>query len=517
MSARRERWLLGVALSVVAVYACDQAPPIPEVSDAMFAKYVDPPAVRSFPTSEATINGWIAAQDTAAIRQHGWDMWESITSTLIGGTMEPVWETWYSGHEIFETDTLSAAAVVAAAQGDPAKLEIPRSRVQMRLELPLQFAHVKRRFSEEDQVGSVFSFNRFTRSTAQQIRFRGLWNWNVLKAINDSFNANRTPVANRQVLVSTDSTDSMSVVLKPVFQFIDGRSPSCIPYWAGDTPATTDSAGMNPIAREWKQFVIVDVTNTLTGETSRPEVSWPGCPTTQVAYPIVKLDRFYWRRLTQAMVDSFSTFAAGGGDDLGLRDSATQSAILAMVRPGNIGLLVAMHVTGKEIPNWTWQSFWWSPTPNDSLGFDRPATIGAPWNNYQMTTAYYMTSPASAGPKGVPRIAYNPYLETSLTGTVDTAGGSSAPWYGPQTNCMSCHRMASWKNVVDTISVDSMVNSFTGPTFPYVPASYVDPGNATLLAGLTKVDFLWSVAIRTHGIPPYAGKPGVPRQGATTR
>ena len=505
MAARRDRWIpLGVMLAVVATtYACQEQEPMMEVQETLFEKYMDPPPLRSFPASEATINGWIAAEDTASIRQHGWDIWESITSNVIGGTMEPIWETWYSGHEIFETDTLSAAAVVAAAQGDPSKIEIPRSKVRVRFELPLQFAHTGRRFSEEDRVGSVFSFNRFTRSTAQQIRFRGLWNWNVLKAINDSFNTNSTPVANRQVLVSRDSTDSMSFVLKPVFQFIDGTSPSCIPYWAGDDSTVTDSAGMNPIAREWKQFVIVDPGNKLTAASSVADRAWPGCPTSQVAYPIVKLNRFYWRRLTQAMVDSFPPFAAGGGDDLGLRDSATQSAILSMVKPGNIGLLVAMHVTGKEIPNWTWQSFWWSPTPDDSLGFDRPATIGAPWNNYQMTTAYYMTSPASAGPAGTPRIAYNPYLETSLTGTVDTAGGSSKPWYGPQTNCMSCHRMASWRNTVDTVSADSMVYSFTGPVFPYVPASYVDPGNTTLLSGLTKTDFLWSVAIRTHGVPPY--------------
>jgi hypothetical protein len=217
-------------------------------------------------------------------------------------------------------------------------------------------------------------------------------------------------------------------------------------------------------------------------------------------FPVVSLDRFYWHRLTAAEAAAFSQFAAENGDDIGKLDSTTITAMRAMMRPGNIGLLVAMHVTGKEIVNWTWQSFWWSPTPNDSLGADRPASIRSPWNNYQMTVAYWMTNPPSAGAQGRGNIAYNPYLETSLGGVIDTNGVTDAPWFGPETNCMSCHRVAAWK---DTVYFQGTDTAAFGPANPrYVPASYIDPGNATFLAGFTKTDFLWSVAIRTRGIPP---------------
>ncbi|MDB4906138.1 MAG: hypothetical protein JWO05_922 [Gemmatimonadetes bacterium] len=500
---RDGRVLLCVTLASAAVLACDRAATVskaPVNVGADYSPYVDPPAVRSFPATAGTVNAWVASADTAAVRAHGWDMWESITTYLPGSNNEPVWETWYSGHEIFEMDTSAAGVALAAAKGDMRQLVIPRRKVRFRPELPRQFAHGGAGSHQSipgDPVGAVFSFNRYTQSTARQIVGKQLWNWKVLAAINDSFDRAGTPVALRQVLVSKDSTDSLSIVLKPVFQFIDGKGPSCIPYWAGDTPAVTDSAGMNPIPREWKQFVVVDPTDTLKVAMSPKGVKFAGCPNADVAYPVVRLEKFYHRTLTQEMVDSFSVFAANGGDNIGKLDSATVSAILAMVKPGNIGLLVAMHVTGKEIANWTWQSFWWSPTPTDSLGFDRPNTIQAPWNNYEMTTAYWMTSPPSAGAQGTPRIAYNPYLETSLNGTVDTVGGSNKVWYGPTTNCMSCHRMASWKAVVDTAANTAC---FTGPQFPYVPASYVDAGNAALLSGLTKTDFLWSVAIRTAGI-----------------
>ena len=494
----------GALIVAMAIGGCNRTRSEAESTSVEFGPYVNPPQTRSYPSREATINGWIAAGDTAAIRQHGWDIWESITTTLTGGTPEPVWETWYSGHEIFEIDTVTANAAIAAVGGDLSRLDIPRSG-KMRHELPLQAAHGRRAGAitdriPEDRVGSAFSFNRYTQSTARQIFGRKLWDYKVLTAINEGFNSANTPVAQREVLVSVDSVDALSFVLKPVFQFIDGNSPSCIPYWAGDTPATTDSAGMHPVAREWKQFVVVDPKGKFTHAMSPIGVSIANCPSSEVAYQIVGLDKFYHRKLTRAMVDSFSVFAAGGGDNLGSGDSTDLANIMAMIKPGNFGLLVAMHVTGKEIVNWTWQSFWWSPTPNDSLGFDRPRTIVSPWSNYEMTTAYYMTEPASSGPKGAPRIAYNPYLETSLGGTIDTAGGPLVTWWGPGTNCMSCHRMASWKQGVDSTNPTLPKPCFSGPNPPYVPAAYIDAGNATLLGGLTKTDFLWSVAIRTANV-----------------
>ena len=516
---RDARLLLPVSLlAALAIGACERTPPEGETDSVRFERYTDPAKVRSYPASAARINAWIAASDTAAIRQHGWDIWESITAMLAGGTPEPIWETWYSGHEIFEIDTVTATAALTAAGGDLSRLEIPRSAfAKMRHEIPLQTGHGRTAGAGQDRlprdrIGSVFSFNRYTRTTARQIYGRKLWDFQVLKAINDSFNTAHTPVAQREVLVSVDSVDALSFVLKPVFQFIDGAEPSCIPYWAGDTPATTNSAGMNPVAREWKQFAVVDPQGKFDTPMSPTGVPILNCPSSEVAYPVVKLTNFYHRKLTQAMVDSFSLFAAGGSDDIGLGDSTAQSDIMEMVRPGNFGVLVAMHVTGKEIVNWTWQSFWWSPTPNDSLGFDRPKTIGAPWNNYQMTTAYYMTDPGNAGPKGTPRIAYNPYLETSLSGQVDTAGAPVQQWYGPTTNCMSCHRMASWKPGIDSTTNPSQPTPcFSGPARPYMPAGYIDAGNVQLLSGLTKTDFLWSVAIRTANVsqcpPPPAPRP----------
>jgi hypothetical protein len=117
-----------------------------------------------------------------------------------------------------------------------------------------------------------------------------------------------------------------------------------------------------------------------------------------------------------------------------------------------------------------------------------------------MNTAYQMVTPARSEALGTPRIAFNPYLETSLCSDPQN-GCVKAQWYGPTTNCMSCHRMAAWKDTVFTDSTGKPFYGFTGP--PYVPAMFVNKASPTTFGTYTKTDFLWSVAIRTHGVPAY--------------
>lgn len=488
------RMVLGACVAVSAC-ATTEAPPREPVRTTYATDpdwYAPPPPVRTFPTKAPVIHQWIQTGDSAAIRAHAWDLWESITSPSPQDTSMPVWETWYSGHEIFDSASNPSG-------------ELRRHTLRHRFEISRQRQHVApglvRAAILADRRGPDFaerwfSFNRYTRPTAQLIYKNRLWDWVVLRDTNQAFNRLNTPVAQREVKVSRGEVDPESFVLKPVFLFIDGTKPSCVTYWNGNTSATTSDT-LNPIARTWKQFVIVDPTNVLRGAATAAGDSVQQCPPGTV-WPVVPLSRFYSVVLTQEMVDSLSLFSETSGDVLGAANDTGQAAILAMAKAGNIGLLVAMHVTGKEISEWTWQTFWWSPTPSDSLGFDRPSTIRPPWNNYQMNTAYQMVTPAGSGPKGTRRIAFNPYLETSLCEKSPYCAGSS--WYGVTTNCMSCHRMAAWKDTVRTDSTGKPYNSTTSP--PYVPAQWVNKADPNTFGTYTKTDFLWSVAIRTRHIPP---------------
>ena len=69
-------------------------------------------------------------------------------------------------------------------------------------------------------------------------------------------------------------------------------------------------------------------------------------------------------------------------------------------KPGDIVILVGMHVTSRENTRWTWQTFWWAPDPlnppapsSKAVAAHKPkALTGAP-AHYAMAITYYMVNP----------------------------------------------------------------------------------------------------------------------------
>lgn len=434
--------------------------------------YAPPPAVGSFPASYERVEKWIRTGAVDSMRAHAWDLWASITSPTPDTTDGdlPVWETWYSGAELFGTGRGAPGLDAATEASRPGirDFEIPR-QIGRHGRIPLHPAE------------QVFSFNRYTRRTASFIWRHGLNRSRVLSDTNQAFTRAGTPIADRKLNASPDSVDALSVVLKPVFQFIRGDTATVVPVWTGDGPGSTTDT-LNPTPDTWTAGVWVDPTGTMQpGDSVRGSVN--GGPSKLL--PVVSLDDFYHVVITAADSAAFSAYADSSGDIIGRWDSTTVQAVLSMIRPGNIGLLMAMHTTTKEIPNWTWNTFWWAPDPGDAHGADRPASIPLPWSHYDANVAYTMVQPDSQ-----PLVTFNPYLETSLFGywaPNPRNPQDSVPWYGVHTNCMTCHRMAVWPDSI-------------GVRFPgYRPAGFVDPGDS-IFAGFTKLDFLYSLQ-RAHHRP----------------
>jgi hypothetical protein len=101
---------------------------------------------------------------------------------------------------------------------------------------------------------------------------------------------------------------------------------------------------------------------------------------------------------------------------------------------GDYLVLTAMHVTTKEIPHWTFQTFWWTPYPDaPPFGADRVPQVRGVFRNYAMCNAWNEDLPVTA--TGGPHICFNPYLEavsgTTNMGEVFNAGhvSRSAPYY----------------------------------------------------------------------------------------
>jgi len=164
---------------------------------------------------------------------------------------------------------------------------------------------------------------------------------------------------------------------------------------------------------------------------------------------------------------------------------------------GNIAILVAMHVTTKEISNWTWQTFWWSPdTDNPELPSSllarklRPAQITGAAAHYAAVSAYTMVLPnqpinggTNTGAK--PMIGYNPYLEAGFAGLGPVGDPNVAfnipsllipgPPLGIQTNCMTCHSLATEDGGIG-----------------YSSDQYISM-DSSLFKGKVQLDFAWSI------------------------
>jgi hypothetical protein len=436
-----------------------------------------------------TINGWINATppDDAAIADHTWDVWQAMNADsgqVFNGTPLPIWETWYDSSVVYKVDEGPAAAATDTAQGGDvlmAKAQRRNVNSQRRFHRPDQFfkGHTatvsSAKTSPTGDAGLLLTFNRFTQEMKDHVWTNNYWSKQTLTDLNNNWPAS-TPIAQRTIKPFPNT----SIMTKPVFWIISGTEPTMVPYWNGlGSNASTNTA--NPANPTWKQCVLADPTGKAKNDQDRIcNEGQPGQTTMKAGtYQVVPVSAmpaqsaFYAFQLTQDVVDDLKQFA----DELG-----NSNYDVSQVSVGDFALLVAMHVSTREIDNWTWQTFWWQPNPaqlaaDPPTAMSPPATIPKPWNQYAACTAYYMVTPPGAA-SGQPRLCYNPYLETDLTGLKGKE--KTGQGTGVQSNCMTCHRAAAW------------------PTNQYAIAFELDPGNPIWFTGNTKVDFAWSMQNFAH-------------------
>jgi len=171
---------------------------------------------------------------------------------------------------------------------------------------------------------------------------------------------------------------------------------------------------------------------------------------------------------------------------------------LRAAQAGDVNLLTAMHVAGRETTRWTWQTFWWAPnaeTPpppsSAPIAALRPAQLAGAARHYAMALAYSNLAPADPyvgdSNAGESIYAYNPYLEAGF-GPADlpdsipgmSGGQPVANNVGTQTNCMSCHGGANY----------NPANISTAPN--YTGDRHVNLDDPRF-RGTLQVDFLWSL------------------------
>ena len=447
---------------------------------------------------QVVIDGWNerpGGPDVDSIDGHAWDLWRAInapTGQELNGTSLPVWETWYSDAEVF----LDNQEVDEATSRDLDPLN--QSLHAGSLSTTAQAAQT--RSTTGAATAGVLSFNRFNREILDSVQQNQLHDRAALLALDDDFDLAGIGAGGRSI----PQLPNTSVMLKPVWWIIPGDEPSMIPYWAGGNephttdPHTTDPA--NPSWQTWRQCVLVDPTRTLdelddevrgelTGTERACNAGQPGETTVAGGdYEVRSVDvdparsDLYAFRLTEDEVDGLGQFKM-------MLDNTNREDHLDEVEVGDVAVLVAMHVATREVPRWTWQTFWWTPTPSAPAELPpsarvAPRDITGPWAQFNMCSSYSMTVPTADGGRE-DLVCFNPYLETDLTGLF-SADGTRDDLVGRDSNCMSCHRAATFHA--------------SAPT-RYVASGEVADADPTWFSDGLQIEFMWSIAFHAHDGP----------------
>jgi hypothetical protein len=158
-----------------------------------------------------------------------------------------------------------------------------------------------------------------------------------------------------------------------------------------------------------------------------------------------------------------------------MRDHGAQKAAsIALgraLRAGDYLVLVGANLATREIGDWIWAALWWHDRPDEGMfAADRPSDLKAEWRNYLLQVAFDSDIPAAVD--GGPHICFNPWLEGRFPD-----GGHGG---GTVSNCMTCHRRASYPEV----SFLPVTRGDTNLTNDYAFAP-----------GRLRTSFLWSIPL----------------------
>lgn len=424
---------------------------------------------------ENVLLGYVATGDWMATRQHSWNLWAAMTApskSEWNGQRLPKWLTWYSATEVF------------APGPKPPK----DRRLTFDLHRPIQI--VLKHPESQSPAPSLFAFVKYNRSAAEFVWQNKYHQKKTLDALQAKFDADKRPTDERMI----KPFPRQAVATKPVFWLVkNSKSPqsqrglTVLPYW--DPLYPPPAGGVTPDHRTWSKCVAIDPDKRYS-EGSEQEVTLNGTKTTA---KVVYLSRFFSIPLrdkvevaaVKMMASELSS--AGGEQERMITDPGNTPEI------GDSIILLAMHVTTKEIDNWTFQTFWWLPNANDpDFGKDRPTSVKGVWRNYVMCNAWSPESPKSSD--GGYHVCFNPYLETDLGATkpyvLDGKTFPPNPMAGTKSNCMNCHNRAGYPAFTSDPSSANM---------GHVANDGFRPPNDPYFAKITKTDFLWSIPL--HAAP----------------
>lgn len=418
-----------------------------------------------FPEDTATIiNGWLGGYtaqyfDTVSIYKHAWGIWAGLTASSgqkWNGQDLLVYETWPGISEI--QDMVRAG-----------KTDCPTRTGSVKLSKPRQFDHARALLVGTPKPGdAVDDTPNFWVTVSYD--HTAACHATKYQLLDSAVIAGKIKPGGIGAIPSFPRT---SITTKPSY-FVGKATDSLImiPVWPGPT-----NPARNYPTSTWKTHVYIDTKNQQPGGKAIVPTTTANPTPQEISAATCNLSDFIYFKLDAAAANYLNI------------EDATQGI---KASAGDLAILVAMHVTTKEISNWTWQTFFWAPDPKNPLfpsnsvaASLRPSQLQGAASHYAVSTAYAMVRPnqpiVGGTNKGVtPVIGYNPFLEPGLgqlNGPLPNFPNKLSPaiQWGMQSNCMSCHALASYPG---------------NP--PYTADQYISMDDP-IFKGAVQLDFAWSI------------------------
>jgi len=429
-----------------------------------------------FPESESTIVSWVyemgngspgdAATAFENIHLHGWGIWTALTmetAQVDARQRLRVFETWFTPQELSGgQNTPLPAALLGTAR--------PRSAL-MHFNQFQHGSNIQEGSGSAATEGSetVFGYVKFDPTATDHIVNENLLS---IAALNQLMQGGAQQVP---------PFPPTALSLKSAFQVITAQTLVNGRYyrlnaWSGPPPTPR---AWGPAM--WPGVVWIDIRGGGggSGQIDMQAAADGSTRTDQTTYPVSSMIN---HRLSALEAAQFNVEQPG-----------------ANAGAGDYAVLVAMHVAGREIARWTWQTFWWTPTPDNpqlpssaAIAGLRPSQLAGAARNYAMALGYDMVAPGQPNVggqnSGLSLYSYNPYLEArfgpaNLPDSLAGLGPDGQPAnnnVGVACNCMSCHIRANY-NPQGLASAPK-----------YSGARYTSL-NDLQFTGTLQVDLLWSL------------------------
>jgi hypothetical protein len=393
--------------------------------------YFDIPSGFDFPANKQTLEQYRTTGNVAAQRLHVWNLFAGMTQPTPDNL--PIFETWYSEAEAFETGP--------ALQGAG-----PR-RVVRRFKSPDQFRSLPGSPAPQAAGNTLMSEVLFNFANYNHVRTKKLFVPEEVEKLLQTGDPDPKIPNNKTI----PAFPAESISLKTVWWPVAKGKVTPMPIWDPEANPLIPSGNHY---RTWARVVAIDPTRTNIPANERMTVDFLTQP--RPDSHVVPLSAFYFRELDEQT----ATLAMQNGR----LATFVQDVLGRPLQAGDFVVFAGTHLTTKEIDDWVWGTFWWHDRPNDGVfAADRPDKVTGVWRNYLMSASYDLNLPREAD--GTPHITFNPWLEAHFR-------------QGIVSNCMNCHNRAAYKPA-----------NFL-PIFRGNPDLQNDPAYA---AGKLRPDFLWSI------------------------